>query len=43
MPLFRSFVGRKLEDFERMSIRILEVEGTDAGGILIPIWKTLRS
>ncbi len=43
MPFGVAFVRRKREDFERMFIGILEVEGLDSGSILIPLRQRLRT
>src|SRR4051812_41480901 len=37
MPLCCALPGRKLQDFKRVAIGILEIEPADAGGVLIPV------
>src|SRR5713101_1631458 len=43
MPFRISLALRKLEDFNRVLIRILKVKGLDPTGILVPIGQALRS
>jgi hypothetical protein len=39
MPLCRPFVRRKMQDFERMSVGIFEVEGRNSSGVRVPRWQ----
>src|SRR5215472_5885219 len=41
MPLRLPFVGREVDELQRVAVGIPEVEGFDAGGIYIPIGKAL--
>src|SRR6516165_6775716 len=41
VPLGISFVGRKLQDFQRMIVRVPEIEGSNSTGILVPIGQKL--
>ena len=43
VPLGLALVGRKLEDLECVSVGVLEVEGAEAGGILVLIRQPLRT
>src|SRR5215813_10946760 len=43
MPLRLPFVGREVDELQRVAVGIPEVEGFDAGGIDIPIGKALRA
>ena len=43
MPFVQALIRRKLENFQRVTVRILEIEGPDAGGVLIPVRQALRS
>src|SRR5215813_2371280 len=43
MPLRLPFVGREVDNFQRVAVGISEVEGFDAGSIDIPIGKALRA
>src|SRR6266849_412378 len=42
VPFLQTLVGRKLQYFDGMSVRILEIERRDAGSILVPVGKALR-
>src|SRR5262249_47962009 len=43
MPLGEALVGRKLKNLEWMTILIFEVEGANAGSVLVPVGKALRT
>jgi hypothetical protein len=43
MPFGIAFVRRKLENLQIMAVRISEIEGADAGRILVPFGKALGS
>src|SRR5262249_11986186 len=43
MPLGIPPALRKPEDFHRMLIRVLKVEGSDAAGIFVPVGQPLRA
>src|SRR5436309_6830843 len=42
MPFVQALVRRKLENFHRVTVRILEIESPDAGRVLIPVREALR-
>src|SRR5207244_3496565 len=42
LPLRVTLAGRKLEDFERMVVRIPEIEGADPAGVGVPVREALR-
>src|SRR5271165_3182375 len=41
MPLGIALVRRKFEYLHRMAIRVFEVKGFDASGVLVPVGKSL--
>src|SRR6266550_5615963 len=43
MPFLQALVRRKLKSFQRVTVRIFEIESPDAGRVLIPLRKALRS
>src|SRR2546428_10130488 len=43
MPSVQALVRRKLENFQRVTVRILEIEGPDTGRVLVPLRQALRS